>query len=73
MKSDTFFNSGLLSYVNFVESQINKMNVQDLKTVDIGKDCLMNCRSNIHKYGVKNKKKFKTKMHEGLLYVGRIK
>jgi len=75
MKASEFFDnySSLVgSYKSFVISQVNSMKVDDLKLVDVGDKDPSAFRMNLNQFAIANGKKFRTKISNGELYVGRI-
>ena len=72
MKASEFFNQSRGSYRAFVWSQLEKMEVDDLNVVDVGSGSVHSFRMNLGQYAQKEGKKFRTKVANGDLYVGRI-
>tara|TARA_R110002126_G_scaffold98741_2_gene229774 strand:+ start:5233 stop:5460 length:228 start_codon:yes stop_codon:yes gene_type:complete len=74
MKASEFFakNNCTYNYKTFVISQIEGMKIDDMINADIGTKDIASFRMNMGLYGVNFNKKFKTKMVDGFLVVGRI-
>ena len=60
-------------YSDFVKNQISKANIGDSLIMDLGGKDLPSCRSRIQYVSGKLDVKFRTKFHEGNLWVKRIK
>jgi hypothetical protein len=73
MNATQFFKSSTDgSYKSFVVSQVEDMEFDELKVVDVGNKDSEAFRMNLAKYSNHSGKKFKTKIVDGKLYVGRI-
>lgn len=73
MKATDFFEKmENMNYSNFVKSQVEDMKVDDLKIVDIGDRPVSRFRMNLSRIASDIGYKFKTKVVDGKLYVGRI-
>lgn len=61
------------NYRAFVRKQLEPMKVDDVIIADIGKKTIKAFRMNLDAEGKKAGKKFRTKVVDGELYVGRMK
>ena len=66
-----FFNTA--NHYKFVVDQLSSLKVKDLIVADLGRKDVASFRMNLHKYSFETNTKFKTKVSEGKLYVGRTK
>ena len=76
MKASDFFGNGFYreeSYSGFVRKQVEGMDVDDLIIADLGEKAEFHAfRMNLTKIAEKLGMKFKTKIKDGKLYVGRV-
>lgn len=70
MKASDFFKTE--NYFNFVMSQVKDMEVDDLNKVDVGSKDFSAFRMNLHNCAKKLNVKFKTKVKNNELFVGRV-
>lgn len=70
MKASDFFKTE--NYFNFVMNQVKDMEVDDLNKVDVGCKDFSAFRMNLHICAKKLNVKFKTKVKDNELFVGRV-
>lgn len=79
ISKEEFFNKtastyGRLSnYKQFVLSQVDKLEIEDLIKADLGGKDIETFRVKLGQFAAKSEKRFKTRVIDGELYVGRIK
>lgn len=73
MKASDFFKGSVGTYREFVWEQVRDMGIDDLKQVDVGIKDIHSFRMNLGQFADKEDRKFKTKVVDGVLYVGRVR
>ena len=59
-------------YKQFVREQVDSMNLDELKIIDTGSKDIAAFRMNLFQFAKESGKKFRTKVVDGELYVGRM-
>lgn len=72
MKASELFNSESGNYFQFIKSQIEVMNVDETKSVNIGGKCKVSFRATLNRVSSQLGYKLKTKIIDGDMIVGRI-
>jgi len=72
MKASEFFTNRNETNCGYVANQVKDMQLEELKKVEFEKCGVVIFRTNLHKYSILTRRKFKTKLVDNELWIGRI-